>query len=137
ASELGIAVGHAGVFTTAEDFLKVLTSLINDKYMILNKESIERMLEHDELYALRPYNYSGTRYRNPIPERDEIPIKASDNSIIFSGFTGPIFLIDFERKIIVLVMTNSCHNSSKDRKERYILSQKMIEELYDDVLQNR
>ncbi|MCL1874572.1 MAG: serine hydrolase [Clostridiales bacterium] len=175
AAALGIYVGHAGIFTTAGDFITILKSFIDGKYSLLTQQSIERMLIHDNVYTdimdimqgfaqakkipihdnngdlnkiyadiaknlddeeelylkiIRPYNYGGTRYKNPLAKKNELPIGAGDKSIIFSGYTGPIFFMDFEKSIIILVMTNTCHNSKKNRHERYALSQKMITELY-------
>ena len=178
AKKLGISVGHAGIFTTATDLIKLLASLIDDEYVLLSKEAISRMLDHDdatidiysgmkkyakdknisisdnyidinEIYddlakkvdknellskIIRPYNYCGTRYKNPINAKNEIPETATANSIIFSGYTGPIFFIDFERKIIILVMTNVCHNSSKSRSDRYDMSKNMINDIYNQLL---
>ena len=179
AADLGIYAGHAGIFTTAEDFLTILKSFIDDKYLLLSKHSIKRMLIHDNVYTdimdimrefaqmknvrindtgndlnkiyddiaknlddeeelylkiIRPYNYGGTRYKNPLAKKNELPLSAGDKSIIFSGYTGPIFFIDFEKCIIILVMTNTCHCSKKTRHERYSMSQKMISDIYDYAL---
>ena len=172
AKNLGIYLGHAGIFTTAEDFLKILSTLIDDSYLLLNKETINKMLEHDDTEGLNriklikcgvknvsdinelfneakqltgqtkgdfspylsSYNYSGTRYRNTIDELNDIPKRASQNSITFSGYTGPIFLIDFDKKIIVLVMSNVCHESKTDRHTRKDTSVRLVEEIYNKVV---
>ena len=178
ASEFGLYLGHAGLFSTTEDLLKVLVSLIDEQYLLLSKVSIANMLAHDDATAdikqllkdyademgiklsftqdinamfeaivksnvnldsfnnlsIRPYNYGGTRYPNPFLAKNEIPLEASNNTVIFSGYTGPIFLIDFTKQIVILVMCNVCHTSTKNRQERYALSQKLIHELYAYVL---
>lgn len=181
AASCGIAVGHAGLFTTADDLLKVLISFIDNKKELLSIESIDRMLSHDdisneikqilynlaqinnidisndyvdlnklfvqlskkyndesELLSLIPktYNYGGTRYRNPIDKKNDIPLKASDRTIVFSGYTGPVFLIDFDNNIIILIMTNVCHNSKLNRTERYDMSEKLISEIYNELVSN-
>ena len=75
----------------------------------------------------------GTRYRNPDYEKNEHPKGASEKSIIFSGFTGPIFFIDFEKKIVILVMTNVCHISTMDRVEKYRVSKELVAETYKQI----
>lgn len=113
---------------------------INDESGDINKiyaDIAKNLDDEEELYLkiIRPYNYGGTRYKNPLDKKNELPLKASAKSIIFSGYTGPIFFIDFEKTIIILVMTNTCHNSKKNRHERYALSQKMIAELFEYALE--
>ena len=77
----------------------------------------------------------GTRYRNVIDELNDVPDKASDNSISFSGYTGPMFTIDFDNKIIVLIMCNIIHNSKLDREERKILTFEIINKIFNNILQ--
>jgi len=167
AKKLGIYLGHAGIFTTAEDLLKILTSLIDDNYLLLTKESINKMIEHDDIDALnmailkkytndngslnelykkalqtekdlkinKTYNYSGTRYRNGIEELNDVALNASDNSITYSGYTGPIFLIDFDKKIIVLIMCNVCHLSKMERYARKDISVRLVNDIYNELIE--
>lgn len=147
AKKLGIATGHASIFTTADDMLIFLKTFLDNT--LLKKETVELMLKHDDinlynyerlsklssktnvnemyndvlhknpsLYISRTYNNMGTRYRNSIDVLNDIPLFATDNSISFSGFTGPMFTIDFERKIIVVIMCNVMHNTKLNREER-------------------
>lgn len=147
AKQLGITTGHASIFTTCDDLLIFLKTFFdysllkketidlmlqhNDinlsNYNILkqysNKSDINEMYEdtiskNPDLYLPKTYNNMGTRYRNDINILNDVPTKASDNSISFSGYTGPMFTIDFERKIIVVIMCNVIHNTRLNRIER-------------------
>ncbi len=177
ASKYDFTTGHAGIFTTASDFMKILISLMEQKEILLKQETINRMLSHEDYgvylntcilnYAkehaipmirtsdvqlllkhllshienpndfldkiVKPYNYAGMRYQNPYKEIVTIPFDTSEHTVIFSGYTGPIYLMDLEKQIIILVMTNVCHISTKDRKERLCAILHMIEELYEEI----
>ena len=147
AQKLGIGLGHAGIFITADDMMKILMSLVDDKELLLKNSTIEKMFQYDNIETeilnqvknnigniYKTYNYCGTRYPNPISELNDVPKKASSNSIIFSGYTGPIFMIDFDRKIIILIMANVCHNSKLNRYERYDISKSLVNELYNHMI---
>lgn len=145
AKKLGITTGHASIFTTAKDLLLFLKTFLDCS--LLKKETINLMLEHRDmnsynyerlkkislesdinkmyeealkqnLYVSRTYNNMGTRYKNDIKKLNDVPVTATDNSISFSGFTGPMFTIDFERNIIVVIMCNVMHNTTLNREER-------------------
>jgi CubicO group peptidase (beta-lactamase class C family) len=176
AKSFGIYLGHAGIFTTADDLMKVLLCFIDEKETLLSKQSISAMLQHDNIneelyksmlffakqnsinlsfinlndiyeeilnkcknkdeffdYVFRSYNYMGTRFKNPIVAKNDVPVEASDNTIVFSGYTGPGFLIDFDRKIIILVMSNVCHMSKLTREERKKLSLELMTEIYKNL----
>lgn len=174
AASYGFTTGHAGIFTTASDLLKILISFMDGKGILLQPETIAKMLEHDDYgnylneqinaYALtysipmirtcdaklnlehllnhledpnlflnniiKPYNYAGMRYQNPYSEITTIPFSTGEHTVIFSGYTGPLYLMDFDHKIIILVMNNVCHMSQKDRQSRSLAGIHMIEELY-------
>ena len=100
-----------------------------------NKNSINEMyneiiLKNDEFVAIRSINNMGTTYRNIIKEMNIIPKNASDNTIVFSGYTGPTFLIDFDNKIIIVIMCNIVHCNSLTRKERRKIEINLIDECY-------
>lgn len=178
AKSFGIYLGHAGIFTTADDLIKVLFSLVDEKETILKNETINLMLSHDNIneelyksmilyakereisvntinlndiyeeihakcndktdffdYVFRSYNNMGTRFKNPIIAKNDVPEEASDNTIVFSGYTGPGFLIDFDKKIVILVMSNVCHMSKLSREERKELSLELITKLYNKMIE--
>lgn len=95
---------------------------INEMYEIA-KEKIP------EVKVMRTYNNMGTRYRNQIQELNDVPIIASENTIAFSGFTGPSFIIDFNKKVIVVVMCNVMHNTKLSRVDRKKNTDCIIEEI--------
>ena len=146
AKGLGITTGHAAIFTTGEELLEFLKTFLNNK--LLKKETTDLMLQHDERNSyntaikeikeegeyLRTYNYMGVRYHNIIEELNDVPNLASANTVVFSGFTGPSFLIDFEREIIIVVMANVMHNTKLNREERKKITDKLIEMLYNNLL---
>jgi CubicO group peptidase (beta-lactamase class C family) len=176
AKSLGIYLGHAGIFTTAEDLMKLLLCLVDEREILLKNDTIKKMLQHDNIneelfkslssfskqnnievscinlndmyeeilskckdkneffeYVFRSYNYMGTRFKNPIKAKNDVPKEASDNTIVFSGYTGPGFLIDFDRKIVILIMSNICHMSKLTREERKKLSLELMTKIYNDV----
>ena len=148
ANKLGIYTGHAGIFSTGNDMLIFLKTFLNNsllkketidlmlKHHNINKNNLDilkkitnKNLEINELYELAKeinpniylpstYNYMGCRYKNDIKEKNDIPKILSNKSITFSGYTGPMFIIDFKNKIIVLVMCNILHNTKLDRITR-------------------
>lgn len=127
AKSLGITTGHASIFTTGRELLEFLKSFLDNtlltqetiKLMLShkdkNKENYEilksvvreddinkmykkALLINPDLKVMKTYNNMGTRYRNNIDELNDVPIKSSENTIVFSGYTGPTFLIDFDKK---------------------------------------
>lgn len=76
-------------------------------------------LEQNENFkAIHTYNYMGTRYYNQIEALNDVPKYCSANTIVFSGYTGPMFLIDFDKFIIIVIMCNVIHNTKISRIER-------------------
>lgn len=162
AKKYGLNLGHASIFTTGKDLLTFLETFFNHK--LLKKETIELMLEHrntneenfrilktitneediNRAYEMiknnnffplsRTYNNMGTRYRNIIDKINDVPNKASDNSISFSGYTGPMFTIDFDNKIIVIIMCNVIHNSRLDREERKAITFEIMNKIFNNLL---
>lgn len=160
---LGITTGHASIFTTGHDLLEFLKSFfectllkeetiklmlehqdrnkqnynllkeivpINDDVNIMVKEALKI---NPNLKLVRTYNNMGTRYRNNIQALNDIPPNCSENSITFSGYTGPSYLIDFDRKIIIVVMCNVMHNTKLDRYQRKHITDSIIESIYNQI----
>lgn len=128
AAELGIYVGHAGLFSTGKDMMTFLETFFNHK--LLTQETIELMLKHhnpDDYGNVNIYNFMGCRYKNDIKEKNDVPEALSDNSLTFSGYTGPMFVMDFDRHVIVLVLCNLLHNTHLDRLTRKNQTTKIIE----------
>lgn len=164
AKNLGIITGHASIFTTGKELLEFLKSFLNNKlltketialmlnhkdrnqenYNILksivsekdrNKMYEEAIQMNPNLKLRRTYNNMGTRYRNDIQILNDVPKQCSENTIAFSGYTGPSFIIDFDAQIIVVVLCNVMHNTKLSRYERKknteVMIQKLCNQLYE------
>ncbi len=166
AQELGIYTGHAGLFSTGEDMMKFLLSFfdysllkqetinlmlqhhdINNYNLKILKSYIDKDLEvnelyklvkksHNDLYLPSTYNFMGCRYHNNILEINDVPLCLSQNSITFSGYTGPMFVMDFEQKIIVLIMCNVLHNTHLNRATRKKKTTEIINFILNNVIIN-
>ncbi len=164
AEKLGLYVGHAGLFSTGADMLKFLKSFfdcsllkketialmlqhhdVNGYNLNILKSYLNKDLGINELYKLvkeknpdlylpSTYNFMGCRYPNAIIERNDVPLTLSETSITFSGFTGPMFVIDFEKKIIILVMCNVLHNTNLDRATRKHKTSEIINYILTDII---
>lgn len=163
AKELEITTGHASIFTTGHDLLVFLKSFfdctllkeetiklmlehqdrnklnynilkeivsLDDDVNVMTKKALEI---NSNLKLVRTYNNMGTRYRNNIQALNDIPANCSENSITFSGYTGPSYLIDFDRKIIIVVMCNVMHNTKLDRYQRKHITDNIIESIYNQI----
>lgn len=163
AKSLGIITGHASIFTTGSDLLKFLKSFLEKSLlkaetidlMLSHKDrnkynfySLKQFVEEKEinqmyreakeinqdLKLMKTYNNMGVRYKNEIDELNDLPNNANDKTIVFSGFTGPSFLIDFQRRIIIVVMCNVMHKTKLTRAERKKNTDKIIAEIYQRII---
>lgn len=163
AKKFDINLGHASLFTTGKDLLTFLKtffnySLLNEKTIklmlqhrdtnrenfnilkrIFNGNNINEMyekllLQSNDNILSKTYNNMGTRYRNIINKMNDVPNRASENSISFSGYTGPMFTIDFDNKIIVLIMCNVIHNSKLNRYERKEKTIEIMNMIFDKLI---
>ena len=117
---------------TNEDNYKKIVSLTNEKDV--NKAYYELKKQDNSFSVPRTYNNMGTRYRNIIDSLNDVPNAASDNTISFSGYTGPMFSMDFDNKVIVLIMCNIIHNSKLNREERKALTVEIMNKIFDNIL---
>lgn len=158
AKKMGITTGHASIFTTGQELLIFLKSFLDNSLLKketielmlshqdrnqMNFENLKKVISVSDLNTMyemakgkdisvkvmRTYNYMGTRYRNTIHALNDVPNVCSDNTIAFSGFTGPSFIIDFDAKIIVVVMCNVMHTTKLSRSERKETTDKIIAEI--------
>lgn len=117
--------------TNELNFIK-LKKLVNGNDI---NEMYEKVKENNiNISLLLTYNNMGTRYRNEISKLNDIPNKASNNSITFSGYTGPKFTIDFDKNIIVVIMCNAIHNSKLSREERKAKTVEIMNMIFDDLI---
>lgn len=163
AKELGITTGHASIFTTAADLLEFLKSFFThsllkketidlmlkhrntniDNYNILKEysDSNDINIMYKDALKINPkiilpktYNNMGTRYKNDIKAINDLPERCSNNSITFSGFTGPMFVIDFENKIIVVIMCNVMHNTKINRSKRKDITVFIMNTIFNNLI---
>lgn len=163
AKRLGITTGHASIFTTGHELLLFLKSFLNHTLLksetidlmlqhtdrnheyykilkdIVSDDDINIMYEkalaiNPDLQVMRTYNYMGTRYRNAIHVLNDVPAKCSSQAIVFSGYTGPFFVIDFEQKVIVVIMCNVMHNTLLSRTERKHNTELIMNEIWNDYI---
>ncbi len=134
AREVGLFVGHAGLFSTGEDILKFLKSFLD--CTLLKKETIKIMLQKDDNDSSNEYNHMSCRCRKNL---SKILENLSDNAITYSGFTGPMFGLDFDKNLIVLVMCNIPHYAMKKntRSERRKLIIKFICNIIEVISENK
>ncbi len=158
----GIITGHASIFTTGSELMEFLKSFFNNSLLsqeiinlmlnhsdrntgnyqilknIVSNGDINQMYQNAiktnlELKLMKTYNNMGVRYRNNIKDLNDIPSNCSNNSITFSGYTGPSFLVDFDKKIIIVIMCNVMHNTKLNRFERKHITDKIIEDIYNKI----
>ena len=120
---------------TNEDNFKALKEIVKNENDI-NKMYDIAIKDNSNLNLNLPltYNNMGVRYRNNIDVLNDIPTKASNNSITFSGYTGPMFTIDFDNKVIVIIMCNVMHNTKLDRNTRKAKTLELMNIIFDNLI---
>ena len=158
AKHFGITTGHASIFTTGQELLLFLNSFLDNSLLKketiemmlrhkdrnqMNYNNLEKVVPISDINTMyenarkkeipvkvmRTYNNMGTRYRNEIEALNDVPSVCSANTIAFSGFTGPSFILDFDAKIIIVVMCNVMHTTKLTRGERKETTDKIIKEI--------
>ena len=162
AKTFGLNLGHAAIFTTGNDLLQFLKTFLDKtllkeetiKLMLQhrdtnkqNYEALKNLVPGNDINELydeilkrkidirlpKTYNNMGTRYNNDIKKINDVPNIASNSSISFSGYTGPMFTIDFEQEIIVVIMCNVIHNSKLNREERKEKTVKIMNMIFESI----
>lgn len=158
AKHFGITTGHASIFTTGQELVTFLKSFLEASLLKketiemmlkhqdrnqMNYDNLKKVVEVCDINTMyenarkkeipvkvmRTYNNMGTRYRNEIATLNDVPSVCSAKTIAFSGFTGPSFILDFDAKIIIVVMCNVMHSTKLTRGERKETTDKIIEEI--------
>ena len=111
--------------------LKILKSL-TDNNGDINSLYCDIIKKEKDLYLPLNYNCMGARYKNKIIALNDV-VMPSDNSICFSGFTGPMYQIDFENKVIIVIMCNLLYNTKLNRKERKDKTVEIIENIVTQI----
>jgi len=108
AATLGGVSGHAGLFSTATDLAKLLHMLLNggvyDGKRFLRAETIKRFTARQSASSTRGIGWD-TR-----PETGSFSGDfASPTSYLHTGFTGTSVVVDPEKGMIVVFLTNRVH----------------------------
>lgn len=140
--------GYLGNAKSKEEFYNIIYSAyvkenietyVDVHYMILStilekiyKKPFHKICKENDFQ--KTYNNMGARYRNVIKSLNDIPIKVSDNSVTFSGYTGPMYLVDFDKKIIVIIMCNVIHTAHLERKKRKEITEEIMNMIFNKIL---
>lgn len=128
----GVA-GHAGVFSNVSDLMKFVKMILNNG-VYNNKQFLPK--DMIDLW-FRPMVYDKkcewVRSFCWVLGKNDIVNKEGENVISFNGFTGPSLSIDRDRKLGIVLMTNSVHPTRDNRKlttERPLISKEIYDSLY-------
>jgi CubicO group peptidase (beta-lactamase class C family) len=108
--------GHAGLFSTISDMVKIAGMLLNDgKY--LNKRVLSPNV-FDSLFIPRIKDTNGfLRGLGFISGKNElVGSYVSEKTIYHTGFTGTRFLVDYGNKISFIILSNRIHPTRKNDK---------------------
>jgi CubicO group peptidase (beta-lactamase class C family) len=111
----GIA-GHAGLFSTSSDLMKICETIQDVYHGSSNFFSRDTIV--DFLTAKGPDNSfaCGWRINKERKVSHLFGNKASELTIGHSGFTGTLSLIDLKNHLSIVLLTNKIHSSCYDRK---------------------
>ena len=165
AKKLGIYLGHSSIFSTGKDIIKFLKSFFDYSllkketinlmfqrrgtneynYNLLSKyfngkdinEMYDKYLKSNfNLPICKTYNNMGLKYRNNINALNDVPDNSSNNTYVLNGFTGPMISIDFDRKIIIVIMCSVIHDNYLSRQERILTTVKIMNNVYNELINN-
>ena len=109
--------GHAGLFSTSSDMVKLARGLINheilsDDYLKLMAQNHTGFLYQDKFDKINSTQYFGLLCytKNPILKNSEVHHALSGLSFATAGWTGTQLTIDPINNINVCLMSNRCHN---------------------------
>lgn len=108
--------GHAGLFSTSKDMVKLAHGLINNQ--LLNEKYFKLMTKNHTGFLYTDKNiHKSTQYygflcytKNPILKNSEIHHSLSSRSFATAGWTGTQLTVDPINNITVCLMSNRTHN---------------------------
>ena len=112
---------------------ETLSKLVDNRTTDINMMYEAVINKNANFYLPLTYNNMGVRHKNDINVLNDIPKKASNNSITFSGYTGPMFTIDFDNNIIIVIMCNVMHNTKLTRLERKEKTVEIMNMIFDNL----
>lgn len=112
ANMMGGVAGHAGVFSNIEDMAKYMMMLVDQKEIILKKEQFKDLYTTitPEGEISRGIAYLAKDLESPFSELN------SENAILHTGFTGTSIMVDFEKKVGCVLLSNRIHPTRENKK---------------------
>jgi CubicO group peptidase (beta-lactamase class C family) len=100
---LGGVTGHAGLFSTAGDVLRFGEMLRTGGAGVLSEDTVAEMV--------RDQGVTGAPYRQGLALRigDPAIVGPLGDAVGHSGFTGTSIVVDFGRRLTVVLLTNNVH----------------------------
>jgi DNA-binding MurR/RpiR family transcriptional regulator len=110
---LGGTVGHAGIFSTAADLARFAEAMRNggalDGVRVLEERSVAEMFRNQLPPGVDPGHGQGIGFR--IGDPKFMGPLAATPAVGHTGFTGTSLVIDPDRRLVVLLLTNRVHPS--------------------------
>jgi beta-glucosidase-like glycosyl hydrolase/CubicO group peptidase (beta-lactamase class C family) len=143
AAMLGGASGHAGLFATAGDLMKLM-----EMYRRMGNYGGEQIIDEKVLEEYTSYqfpendnNRRGLGFDKPKPDNNELPaeeiyptISASPSSFGHSGFTGTFVWIDPEYEITYVFLSNRVYPTRNNSKLSDLnIRTGILQALYDSI----
>lgn len=119
AYKLGGISGYSGLFSTAEDLIKIGSFWLNggdglvDKDLISESKNCPYPNARNETKAGCCHTLGGWR----INDYRITGEKVSEGILSLTGFTGPTLMIDYSKKLVVAIMHSYLHPKRKDEEE--------------------
>lgn len=112
ANMMGGVAGHAGVFSNIEDMAKYMMMLVDQKEMILKKHQFKDLYTTitPEGEISRGIAYLTKDLESPFSELN------SEKAILHTGFTGTSIMVDFEKKVGCVLLSNRIHPTRENKK---------------------
>jgi CubicO group peptidase (beta-lactamase class C family) len=113
---MGGVSGHAGLFSTVQDLGRFVRMVLNNGYhegrKIISVASLD-LMRHCYTEQLTERRGLGWKLKNP---GDAMGDLASEDALFHTGFTGTSLLVDQQRGLGVILLTNRIHPSRDNQK---------------------
>ena len=112
ANMMGGVAGHAGVFSDIHDMAKYMIMLVDQKEIILKKEQFKDLMTTitPKGEISRGIAYLTKDLESPFSELN------SENAILHTGFTGTSIMVDFDKKVGCVLLSNRIHPTRENKK---------------------
>lgn len=119
AYKLGGISGYSGLFSTAEDLIKIGSFWLNDGEGLIDGDLINESKKcpypqaRNETRAGCCHTLGGWRINDYRITGKKVP----EGILSLTGFTGPTLMIDYSKKLVVAIMHSYLHPKRKDEEE--------------------